>query len=122
MREQAEQAGSGALEALILREEVLQICFWYQGEGFGDRFTAAAVMPFLQSDPEAVAATLAELAAEGELSVDGAAYRFTEEGRRKAGRMFAETFTDFQMGTHGECNAGCCDGDEVCDHDGDHQH
>ena len=37
------------LDRMIIREDVLQICYWYQGEG------------------------------------------------------------------HGECNAGCCDGDEVCD-------
>ena len=29
---------TGALDRMIVREDVLQICYWYQGEGFGDRF------------------------------------------------------------------------------------
>ena len=44
-------------------------------------------------------------------------YAFTAPGKRGAGRLFVETFTEFQTGTHGECTAGCCEGDEVCDHE-----
>ena len=57
----------------------------------------------------------------GDLRRDGGAYVFTATGRRKAGRMFFETFTEFQQASHGECNAGCCDGDEPCD-DPTHDH
>ncbi|MEM1431421.1 MAG: hypothetical protein AAGG09_18350 [Pseudomonadota bacterium] len=111
---------NGALDRLIVREDVLQICYWFQGEGFGDTFTPQAVMPFLQSDAETVAAVMEELAEEGTLARDGKAYRFSDGGKRKAGVMFYESFTEFQQGTHGECNAGCCDGDEVCEHEHHH--
>jgi hypothetical protein len=103
-----------ALDRLIEQEDVLQICYWYQGEGFGDRFTPAAVTPFLKGDSD-VADTFHRLTEAGDLQRDGAEWVFTAEGRRKAGRMFFETFTEFQQASHGECNAGCCDGEEVCD-------
>ena len=114
--------GSAALDRMIIREDVLQLCYWYQGEGFGDRFTPQSMLPFLRNEATAVAEVMEELAEAGDLIHDGKSYRFSETGKRKAGRMFYETFTEFQQGTHGECNAGCCDGDEVCDHDHDQHH
>ena len=111
-----EDAGKAALSRLMEREEVLQICYWYQGEGFGDRFTPDAVKPFLQSDPKILSECFSALAVSGEFIFENGTYRFTDAGRRKAGRMFFDTFTEFQQGGHGECTAGCCDEDEVCDH------
>jgi hypothetical protein len=105
---------SDALSRLVNREEVLQICYWYQGEGFGDRYTAALLRPFLQCDEAAIDTALHELAAQGDLqSGEGASgYHLTEKGRREGGRLFADGFADFQKQGHGECDAGCCDGDD----------
>ena len=111
----------GALDRLMEHEDVLQICYWYQGEGFGDRFTPQAVLPFLHSGQEAVAGTFQRLVEAGDLTPEGAGFVFTEAGRKKAGRMFFETFTEFQQPSHGECTAGCCDGEAVCD-DPSHSH
>jgi hypothetical protein len=105
--------GSDALARLVNREEVLQICYWYQGEGFGDRYDAAVLAPFLNCDEAAIATALHELAGRGELqSAGGEGYRFTDSGKREAGRLFADGFADFQKQGHGECDAGCCDGDD----------
>lgn len=101
-----------ALQRLACREEVLQICYWYQGEGFGDRCDARVLAPFLPYGAQAIETALAELVALGQLFADGAAYRFTAAGRREAGRLFADDFADFQKQGHGECDAGCCDGDD----------
>ena len=105
---------SDALTRLVNREEVLQICYWYQGEGFGERYDAAVLRPFLNCDEAAIAIALQELTERGELqALDGAtAYRFTDSGKREAGRLFADGFADFQKQGHGECDAGCCDGDD----------
>lgn len=85
-----------ALDRLLEAEDVLQICCWYQGEGFGDRF---------------------------KLARDGNSFVFTEAGKKKAGRMFFETFTGFQQPSHSECNAGCRDGEDECqDPSHDHLH
>ncbi len=102
-----------ALQRLVNREEVLQICYWYQGEGFGDRYEASVLRPFLNCDEQAIHTALGELAERGELEpVAAGGYRFTAKGRSEAGRLFADTFTDFQKQGHGECDAGCCDGDD----------
>ena len=110
-----EQESVTALDRLVDREEVLQICYWYQGEGLGDVYSATLLGPFLARAPSAIEAALRELARIGlletvELPMPG--YRFTAAGRKQAGRLFAEGFADYQKSGHGECDAGCCDGDD----------
>lgn len=118
-------AGERALERLQAREEILQICYWYQGEGLGLCFTPQSVLPFLQAEPSRVATTFETLVEDGDLQRTDRGYEFTPDGKRKAARMFVETFTDFQQPGHGECQDGCCDGDEPCEHNhahGGHSH
>ena len=111
-------AGEEALRRLRDTEEVLQICYWYQGEGLGERFTPDRVLTFLNSPRERVIEIFQMLADEGDLEqMAGGGYTFSVEGKRKAGRLFYENFTELQLGSHGECNAGCCDSEEECDHD-----
>ena len=101
------------LKRLANREEVLQICYWFQGEGLGDRYGAAALRPFLNCSETEIEAALRELVERGDMTADGAStFRFTDTGRREAGRLFADAFADFQKQGHGECSAGCCDGDD----------
>ena len=102
-----------ALQRLVNREEVLQICYWYQGEGFGDRYDAAVLRPFLNCDEQAIQAALDDLTERGDLELAAAGgYRFTAKGRSEAGRLFADSFAELQKQGHGECDAGCCDGDD----------
>ncbi len=103
-----------ALRRMQNREEVLQICYWFKGEGFGERYDPTVLQPFLQCDEAAIDIALRELVAQGDLLADpdAAGYRFTDQGRREAGRLFADGFADFQKQGHGECDAGCCDGDD----------
>jgi hypothetical protein len=118
------ESGEDPLRRMNLREDVLEICYWYQGEGFGDRFSAQSLKTFLNSTPDAIVAALERLADEGALMREGASYVFTPEGKKQAGRLFHETFADFQVGTHGECTAGCCesegDGDQDRGRPGNH--
>lgn len=107
--------GNDALDHLVNREEVLQICYWYQGEGLGDIYNAAVLNPLLNCDAEAIEFALKELAADGCLNpVSGPTpgYRFTDKGKKQGGRQFADAFHDFQKQGHGECAAGCCDDDD----------
>jgi len=104
-----------AVTRLVNCEEVLQICFWYEGEGFGSEFDASVLGPFLNSDPNATQAALTELVTQGHLepvSPASTAFRLTAAGKRKGGRLFADDFADYQHAGHGECAAGCCDGDD----------
>lgn len=107
-----------ALQRLRRRDEVLEICFWYRGEGFGEVFTAGALTPFLNASGGEVETALTELVAAGQMQALAQGYVFTDAGRRRAGRMFAESFVDFQRPAHGECEGDCCGEDE---HQG-HQH
>ncbi len=112
---QQQTGGADALERLKESEEILQIGYWYQGEGIGTTLTPQAVLPFLQANPARLAETFEALVESGDLRRFGSGYDFTPEGKRKAARMFTETFTDFQQPGHGECVDGCCDGDEPCE-------
>ena len=103
---------TSALSRMVNREEVLQICFWYQGEGFGEVFSSTQVEPFLNCDRPEIEAAFAELVNQGYLQVVSNGYQLTDQGKELAGKLFAENFSDFQKGGHGECDAGCCDGDD----------
>ena len=112
-------SGDAALRRIAEREDVLEFCYWYHGEGFGDRFTVEATGPFLGKSAGETSEILELLADEGALLRDGAGYRLSDGGRKSARRLFHDTFADFQVGTHGECTAGCCDSEAEaeCDHD-----
>lgn len=104
-----------ALDRLVNREEVLSICYWFQGEGFGDIYRPAEMESFLNCDASSILAALKELVAEGHLEeVAGTmpGYQFTDKGKKQGGRLFGDAFSDLTRQGHGECAAGCCDGDD----------
>ena len=106
---------SSALDRLVNREEVLQICYWYQGEGLGNVYNPTLLGPFLNHAPQAIDFALQELAQQGYLEPVAAptpGYHLTAMGKKQAGHLFVESFADFQKAGHGECDAGCCDGDD----------
>lgn len=104
------------LDRLVNREEVLEICYWYQGEGFGDIYNSTAMNTFLKCDNKAIDEAFLELSQQGFLEpVEVGAtlsYRFTDIGKKEGGRLFNASFSDLQKAQHGECAAGCCDGDD----------
>ena len=107
---------TSALERLVNREEVLQICYWFQGEGFGVVYNAVSLGSFLNKCEIAdINEALDELTEQGYLVAVASppnSYRFTARGKKEGGRLFADSFADFQKAGHGECAAGCCDGDD----------
>lgn len=107
---QATRTQRTPLEQLADREEILQICYWYEGEGLGDTFTARTLQTFLRCPLDAIEASLESLCSRDRLTGTQDGYQFTETGRREGGRLFADGFSDFQKGGHGECDAGCCEG------------
>jgi len=103
------------LDRLFNREEVLQICYWYQGEGFGEVYSPPVLNTFLNCELDAIEEALVELYEQGYLKpVEGVAstYKFTAQGKKEGGRLFADSFAELQKAQHGECAAGCCDGDD----------
>lgn len=104
------------LKKLFNREEVLQICYWYQGEGLGDEYNSQGIETFLNCGTQSIIDALDELSELGYMSsIAGKVlptYQFTDIGKKAGGRLFADSFSELQKSSHGECAAGCCDGDD----------
>lgn len=99
---------SDALRALYWRDEILQLMFWIQGEGFGDQSDPALLERFLGVDAHVGVCYLDRLVDEGLLSRDAdGLYALTAEGHRHGARVFAEEFADLTQPGHGECGADC---------------
>ncbi len=94
------------------RDEMLELLFWFEGEGLGSSATVPAMTRFLVQPEETVRITVADLVNRGfvvEAAGDPAEYLLTEIGRQEAGRRFADEFSDLLGQGHGECNDPTCD-------------
>lgn len=99
---------SDALRALFWRDEILQLMFWIQGEGFGDRIDPSLLERFLGVDAQVGIRYLDRLVGEKLLVSDAEGlYRLTDEGHRHGARVFAHEFADLTQPGHGECGADC---------------
>ncbi len=92
-------------------DEVLELLFWMEGEGFaGGSTTFKGMVRFLAQPEGEVYAALQKLLSRGDVTeVEGGEYRLTEVGRREASRRFAEEFAPMLAQGHGECSDPNCD-------------
>ena len=99
---------SEALRALYWRDEILQVMFWLEGEGFGDQADAQLLERFLGVDARIGIQYLEQLVTEGLLSrSESGRYELSERGRAEGGRIFSEEFAELTRPTHGECGPDC---------------
>lgn len=107
--EQNEQ--SQPLDALYWRDEILQVMYWYKGEGFGDKVAAQDLTTFLLVDESFLYTQLENLVEEGYLKRESETahprYSFTPFGAREGARRFADEFADLVNQGHGECAPDC---------------
>lgn len=102
------QPKSAALRRAYWRDEVLQVMFWIEGEGFGDRVDPDILDRFLGGESEVALLHLDRLEREGYLERDGTGgYRLATRGRLEGSRLFAEEFADLTRPTHGACGDEC---------------
>lgn len=96
---------------VALRDEVLEMLYWTEGEGFSGAATLESISRFLTHGPDACSHTLNDLIARGDVtySADTGEYRLTDIGRKEAARRFAEEFAPMLSQGHGECNDPNCD-------------
>lgn len=95
------------LEALKVREEVLQAMYWMRSEGLAERSEAPALARFLAVPAETLAPYLERFAREGLIDRTDAGYALTASGEELGKRSFADEFADLTRPTHGECDADC---------------
>jgi hypothetical protein len=100
----------------IAREdELLELLYWFEGEGFGGVATFDGIARFTSLDAPLVRQTLDRLIARGDVMsvvVDASQreeYRLSEPGRREAARRFAAEFAPMLSQGHGECSDPDCD-------------
>ncbi len=99
------------LDRIRWRDELLQVLYWYRGEGLGEEVTLQDVVPFLVADSELLRDHLEDLVNEGYAEcVEGepVRYRLTERGVKEGGRRFADEFAGLTGQAHGECSNPNC--------------
>ena len=95
------------LEALRVRDEVLQAMYWMRSEGLADAPSAKELARFLAVPAETLAPYLERFAADGYLEPSGDGWALSPLGQETGKRGFAEEFADLTRPTHGECDEDC---------------
>lgn len=94
------------------QDELLELLYWLEGEGFTDRTTLNGLVRFIAWPEAEVRAAMDRLVTRGDVAViEGVPpeHRLTATGHREAARRFAETFAPLLAQGHGECNDPECD-------------
>ena len=96
-------------EDIARQDEMLQLLYWLEGEGFPGSATLSAIARFLVWDEPRAARVLGRLVERGDVvrHADDE-YRLTQAGRGEASRRFAEEFSPLLAQGHGECNDPDC--------------
>ncbi len=102
------QPKSHELRQLYWRDEILQLLFWIQGEGFGRSVDAKTLERFLGLDAAASTAHLERMKSADLLRQDrSGAYQLSERGRAEACRIFSQEFAHLTGPAHGACGPEC---------------
>jgi hypothetical protein len=95
------------LEALRVRDEVLQAMYWMRSEGLADAPSADDLARFLAVPVSTLGPYLERFGADGYIEPAGAGWRLSRSGEEMGKRTFAEEFADLTKPTHGECDDDC---------------
>lgn len=100
-----------ALDSVRWRDELLQILYWFRGEGLGESVSPGDLVSFLGAGAQHVHERLDQLVIEGYVESAGSLpdrYQLTEWGVKEGGRRFADEFSGLTGQAHGECNNPNC--------------
>lgn len=103
-------------------DELLEVLYWMQGEGFAEEATVERLSRFLTYPRTDIVLLLDRLVARGDVDVthgEQVRYQLTSVGKREAGRRFQEAFAPLLSQGHGECNdpeCDCVDDPAACRH------
>jgi hypothetical protein len=97
----------GELEALRIRDEVLQAMYWMRSEGLAERTAASELASFLAVPAQTLGPFLIRFEEEGYLECEHDRFWLTAKGEELGKRSFADEFADLTRPTHGECDEDC---------------
>lgn len=107
------------VDELYWRDEILQVMYWYRGEGFGEALTVRDLQTFLPADVYLLATQMEAMVHEGYLvhvvhgqeerkgETSPQHYTFTAYGASEGARRFADEFAGLTGQAHGECGPDC---------------
>lgn len=102
-----------ALRALFWKDEILQILYWMNGEGFGAEVPFVQVLSLLSTNEANLLYHVDKLVKEGVLLANsstisnGTLIQLSDDMKKEAGRKFSEAFQGYQKAGHGECGPDC---------------
>lgn len=99
---------------LFWRDEILQVVFWYCGEGLGKSIGQGELETFLPAPENVLSQVLEHMIEDGYLVKDSTStseprFAFTPFGSKEGARRFADEFAGLTDQAHGECNDPECD-------------
>ena len=97
----------GELDALKVRDELLQAMYWMRAEGLADSPSTRELSTFLAVPADTLGCYLDRFVADGFLEPAGTGYRLTSVGEEAGKRGFADEFADLTRPGHGECSEDC---------------
>jgi hypothetical protein len=97
----------GELDALRIRDEVLQAMYWMRSEGIDDAPSAAVLARFLAVPADTLQPYLERFVRDGYLEQVGGGFGMTSHGEESGKRAFAQEFADMTKPGHGECDDDC---------------
>jgi hypothetical protein len=95
------------LEALRVRDEVLQAMYWMRSEGLATAPSAAELARFLAVPAATLTPYLDRFVRDGLLEESRGGYALTASGETLGKRAFADEFADMTRPGHGECDDDC---------------
>ena len=102
-----------ALRALFWKDEILQVMYWMDGEGFGKEVPVSQILALLHTNEANLIFHLGKMVQDGFLEnsskqIDkNSLISLSSNAKKEAGRRFAEAFQGYQKAGHGECGPDC---------------
>ena len=95
------------LEALRIRDEVLQAMYWMRSEGLAEAPDALELARFLAVPADTLSSYLERFVDDGYLQRTSTGFRLSPSGEEIGKRAFAAEFADMTRPSHGECDDDC---------------
>jgi hypothetical protein len=101
------------LRALFWKDEILQIMYWMDGEGFGETVPASQILALLNTNEANLFFHLEKMIKDEMLECEdnqigkGSIVGLSDDSKKEAGKRFAEAFQGYQKAGHGECGPDC---------------